>query len=89
MRKDSTNGEPGGKPTEGTKAEVKSCCQGGTGSSVSGRDSVKEMMRACPCGDKLRGHRLAVYTTLVGIGLGLLVLPAGWLLGVIAFFRTL
>jgi len=88
MRKDNTNDERGGKPNEGTKAEVKSCCEGGTESSASCGDSMKEMMRACPCGDKLRSHRLAVYTTLVGIGLGLLILPAGWILGVIAFFRT-
>jgi hypothetical protein len=50
---------------------------------------MKKMMRACPCGTVLERHRLAIYSAVVGLGLAMLVVPIGWVLGVIAFFRTI
>jgi hypothetical protein len=47
------------------------------------------MMQACPCAGWFGRHRLAVYTALTVVGLGFLTLQAGWVLGIIAFFRTL
>jgi hypothetical protein len=47
------------------------------------------MMKACPCAGMLKRHHVAAYTVLVGIGLAFLILQAGWILGVIAFFRTI
>jgi hypothetical protein len=64
------------------------CCSGGPGSSGLREGNLEEMMEACPCGDFLRRHRVAVFTTLAVAGLGVLILQAGWVLGVIAFFRT-
>jgi hypothetical protein len=37
----------------------------------------------------LKRHRVAIYTALIGLGLAVAVLPIGWILGVIAFFRTI
>jgi len=54
------------------------CCAGDT-----------DLSGSCPCGGFLKRHRLAVYTTLTVAGLGILVVQAGFLLGIIAFFRTL
>ena len=48
----------------------------------------EQMMQTGPCADWFRRHRLAVYTALTLAALGLLVLPAVWVLGIIAFFRT-
>jgi len=47
------------------------------------------MMQACPCTGWLRRHRLAAYSALAVMGLGFLALQVGWILGIIAFFRTL
>jgi len=47
------------------------------------------IMQACPCTGWLRRHRFAAYTALIVVGLGLLALQVGWILGVVAFFRTL
>ena len=64
------------------------CCSEGLGwSGPSG--SEKQMMRACPCAGWLGRHRLAAYTALAVVGLGFLTLQVGWILGVVAFFRTL
>ena len=51
--------------------------------------SMNEMMQACPCGGLLKRHRFAMYTALTVAGLGILALQAGWVLGIIAFFRTI
>ena len=53
------------------------------------REYCREMMRGCSCGWMLRKRRGALYAALIGGGLLLLVIQAGWLLGVVAFFRTL
>ena len=47
------------------------------------------MMQASPCAGWLGRHRLALYTALAVFGLGFLILQVGWVLGIIAFFRTL
>jgi hypothetical protein len=64
------------------------CCPGGSGSTGPRGSDMDKMMEACPCGDLLKRHRLAAFTTLVALGFGVLILQAGWVLGVIAFFRT-
>ena len=74
----------------------KSCCEGGAemfgfaagGAKDFSAADMKKMMKGCPCGDVLKRHRFAVFTSLAVIGLGFLVLQAGWVLGVVAFFRT-
>ncbi len=65
------------------------CCAGGAEMSGSCAGSMKEMMEASPCAGLLRRHRLAGYTALTVAGLGFLILQAGWVLGIIAFFRTI
>ena len=92
MHKDA-NSQNAEEQTSGRKSEFASCCEGSSESpGVCGGGTeldMKEMMKAGPCGRVLKRHRVAVYVTLTGIGLGVLTLQAGWLLGVIAFFRTL
>jgi hypothetical protein len=63
------------------------CCSENVDWSAPGRD-IGQMMQACPCGGWLRRHRLAAYAVLTVVGLGFLALQVGWILGVIAFFRT-
>jgi hypothetical protein len=46
------------------------------------------MMRGGPCAGFFSRHRRAVTLALIVAGLGFLLLQAGWVLGVIAFFRT-
>ena len=47
-----------------------------------------DMMRHCPCASWVKRHRVAFYATFIVIGLALLTVPAGAVLGIIAFFRT-
>jgi len=47
------------------------------------------MMAACPCGFLMRKHPVVTSTILVAMGLVFLAVPAGAILGIIAFFRTL
>jgi hypothetical protein len=63
------------------------CCAGATDLPGSFGD-MREMMKTGPCGGFLTRHRLAVYTALTVAGLGILVIQAGFVLGIIAFFRT-
>jgi hypothetical protein len=55
----------------------------------------KEMEKCCEamesgsCKSMLKKHRGAIYTACIGMALALLLLQAGWVLGVVAFFRTL
>ena len=65
------------------------CCSGGPETADLSEGRMEEMMQACPCAGMLKRHRVAAYTVLVGIGLAFLILQAGWILGVIAFFRTI
>jgi len=64
------------------------CCPEGLAWSVPGGD-MGQMMQACPCAAWLERHRLAAYAALTVVGLGFVALQVGWILGVIAFFRTL
>ena len=65
------------------------CCAGAAEATDFWGGSGEGMSRACSsCGAMLKRHRVAVYTMLVGFGLTALILQAGWILGVIAFFRT-
>ena len=64
------------------------CCAEGVDFSGP-RGNMGRMMQACPCAGWFGRHRLAVYTALTVVGLGFLTLQAGWVLGIIAFFRTL
>jgi hypothetical protein len=51
--------------------------------------SFAAMAQECPCGSLLRRHRVAAFTWLAACLLIFLMLSAGWVLGVIAFFQTL
>lgn len=50
---------------------------------------MPETMTGCRCGDVMRRHPFAASVFLLIMGLALLVIPAGAVLGVIAFFRTI
>ena len=64
------------------------CC--GDGVDTAGScGNMREMMQGGPCAGFLKRHRLAVFTALTVVGLGFLILQVGWVLGVIAFFRTI
>jgi len=53
------------------------------------RLSCCETMTECPCETVWRRNRTKAIAALAGAGLVFLLLQAGWILGVIAFFRTL
>jgi len=63
------------------------CASGAEGFGSCG--DMRKMMQASPCAGFLRRHRAAAYTALILVGLGFVILQAGWVLGIIAFFRTL
>jgi len=65
------------------------CCSGSLEAGEFSGGKMEGMMQACPCSGMLKRHRVAAYAALIGIGLVLLVLQAGWILGVVAFFRTI
>ncbi len=88
MNNERANNERSEAKSRGPEFKAADCCAGAAEMAGFGEVDMKEMMRACPCGGWLKRHRLAVYTTMAGIGLGMLVLQVGWILGVIAFFRT-
>jgi hypothetical protein len=48
-----------------------------------------EAMAKCPCGSIMRRHPFLTSAMLAVTGLALLVIPAGALLGIIAFFRAI
>jgi hypothetical protein len=76
----------------------------GTGSDVPASDSastgdrpmefdccgarIGEEMTGCPCGSMMRRHPVVTFTVLTLMGLAVLVIPAGAILGIIAFLRT-
>ena len=72
----------------GSEDAATPCCENRPEASGTCGGSMEEMMRACPCATAMKRHRIAVYTTLAVMGFTLLVLQAGWILGVVAFFRT-
>jgi hypothetical protein len=51
--------------------------------------AMADMARECPCKSVFRRHRAAVYSAVAAAGLVVLVLSAGWIAGIIAFFRTI
>jgi len=53
------------------------------------RGDIGQMMQACPCATWFSRHRPAAYTALIVAAIGFLALQVGWILGVIAFLRTL
>jgi len=46
-------------------------------------------MAGCPCGSMMRRHPVVTFTVLTLMGLAVLVIPAGAILGIVAFFRSL
>jgi hypothetical protein len=48
-----------------------------------------EMMRGCPCAGLMRGSKKTFLGVLAGAGLLFSVVVAGWVLGIVAFLRTL
>jgi hypothetical protein len=45
-------------------------------------------MAGCPCGSMMRRHPVMTFTVLAFMGLAALLIPAGAILGIIAFLRT-
>lgn len=50
---------------------------------------MAEMMRGCPCRSFAERHRVGFFLCAAGCGFAILIFQLGWLLGVIAFFRSL
>jgi hypothetical protein len=48
-----------------------------------------DVMTGCPCGSIMRKHPFVTSVTLAFMGLAALAIPAGIILGIIAFFRTI
>lgn len=48
-----------------------------------------EMMKGCPCAGLMTGSKKAFLAVLAGAGFLCLIALSGWVLGVVAFFRTL
>ena len=48
----------------------------------------KAEMKGCPCAGLMKGSKKAFLGVLAGAGLLCLTALAGWVLGVVAFFRT-
>jgi hypothetical protein len=88
MSRNQTQNERRDRRPRGFESDPMPCCPEGVAWSGDG-DNMGQMMRACPCTGWLGRHRLAAYTALAVVGLGFLALQVGWILGVIAFFRTL
>ena len=51
--------------------------------------SGNAMIEGCNCRAVFKKHRLAILAVLTGFGLTSLVVLAGFILGIVAFFRTL
>jgi len=50
---------------------------------------MSDAMAECPCGSFVRRHRVATFAICTVMGLALLVIPAGAILGIIAFLRMI
>lgn len=74
-----------GAQLEGSSAPGSSGSSAGAGGCGIG---MRGMMHGSPCGAVLQRHRGAIRLAMAGMLLGIAILQAGWLLGVIAFFRT-
>jgi len=48
-----------------------------------------DVMAGCPCASIMRRHPFVTSATLAVMGLAALAIPAGIVLGIIAFFRTI
>lgn len=71
-----------------TRSEAKNDRESG-GNSCCGWEMKGFNSRAGRCVGLLGRHRLAAFVALLAAGLGFLVLQVGWVLGIIAFFRTI
>lgn len=62
--------------------DLKHCC---------GPEAVEMagFMRGCPCASLMKGSRKAFFGMLLGAGLLFSIVAGGWVLGIVAFFRTL
>jgi len=49
---------------------------------------MSDAMAVCPCGSVMRRHPVVMSAILAVMGLGVLVIPVGAILGIIAFLRT-
>ena len=88
MSRDEARNERGERRPNGSELAGMPCCPDGVAWPGPGGE-MGRMMQACPCTTWFRRHRLAAYTALIVTALGFLALQVGWILGVIAFLRTL
>jgi hypothetical protein len=67
--------------------------RGSTGDRSMGFDCcdirMGDAMAECPCGSIMRRHPVVTSAFLGVMGLAVIVIPAGAILGIIAFFRTI
>ena len=81
-RESSQEGQCGSEEA-GSNNEVRfSCC----GPEMAGRD---QMIRSCPCGAVFRGSKGSLVVALAVAGLVFSVVVTGWVLGLVAFLRTI
>lgn len=50
--------------------------------------TMDDQMAGCPCGSMMKRHPVVTFTVLTLMGLAVLVIPAGAIMGIIAFLRT-
>jgi hypothetical protein len=85
MNKQNSDSNQGQKRQPGhSRSKVKSladCCS-------SGPDEMAEMIGGHPCTGLMRGSRRVLFGVVAGAGSLSLVALLGWVLGVVAFFRT-
>jgi hypothetical protein len=85
---DSHENEPSGTPSEDPGSEARD-----TGHRPMGFDCcgvrMDRSMAACPCGSMMRRHPFVTFVICTVMGLALLAIPAGVILGIIAFLRTI
>ena len=66
-----------------------SCAPSGAATASCCGMDVAEMADGRPCGAFFKEHRFAIFTAITVMGLTFLIVFAGFILGIIAFFRTL
>jgi len=68
-----------GSTTDADRRMGSDCCGAG----------VRQAMAGCPGHSFMKRHPILASAMLVGMGLAVLVIPAGAVMGIIAFFRTI
>ena len=75
---------------QGTRPREKWMSCGPSGPAAAGccGTDAGKMVEGWPCGTVFKRHRFTIFAALTGVALTLLIGFAGFILGIIAFFRT-